>query len=109
MATGFVDRTTSSPSVADEHALYEVVNGERVELPSISIYANQVAGRIFVHLDAFLSKSPIGTPAMEALFILDAQADLRRRPDVAFVCGARWPLDREIPEERDWAVAPPGS
>jgi Uma2 family endonuclease len=40
------------------------------------------------------------------LFILDAQRNLRRRPDVAFVSADRWPLDREIPTTGDWDVVP---
>jgi Uma2 family endonuclease len=43
---------------------------------------------------------------MEMLFILDAQRNLRRRPDVAFVSANRWPLDREIPTTGDWAIVP---
>ena len=34
------------------------------------------------------------------------RCDLRRRPDVAFVSTARWPLDRLIPEAGDWEVVP---
>ena len=40
------------------------------------------------------------------LFILDAQRDLRRRPDVAFVSAARWPRQQELPETGDWDVVP---
>jgi len=43
---------------------------------------------------------------MEMLFILDAERNLRRRPDVAFVSADRWPLDREIPTTGDWAIVP---
>jgi Uma2 family endonuclease len=40
------------------------------------------------------------------LFILDAEHDLRRRPDVAFVSARRWPLERKIPLTGDWAIIP---
>jgi Uma2 family endonuclease len=43
---------------------------------------------------------------MEALLILDGEANLRRRPNVAFVGVDRWPLDREVPETGDWEVVP---
>jgi Uma2 family endonuclease len=43
---------------------------------------------------------------MEMLCILDAARDLRRRPDVAFVSAARWPLDATLPETGDWAMVP---
>jgi Uma2 family endonuclease len=47
-----------------------------------------------------------GTVVQEMLFILDADRDLRRRPDVAFVSADRWPLDRALPETGDWLVVP---
>jgi Uma2 family endonuclease len=43
---------------------------------------------------------------MEMLFILGTESDLRRRPDMAFVSAARWPLDRELPGTGDWDVVP---
>jgi Uma2 family endonuclease len=43
---------------------------------------------------------------MEALFILDPIKNLRRRPDVAFVSAAKWPLDRLLPETGDWEIVP---
>jgi Uma2 family endonuclease len=42
----------------------------------------------------------------EGLFLLDAEADLRRRPDVAFLSAERWALDRPVPQVGDWPVAP---
>jgi Uma2 family endonuclease len=38
--------------------------------------------------------------------VLDAEHNLRRRPDVAFVSTARWPLDRALPRTGDWDVVP---
>ena len=38
--------------------------------------------------------------------LVDAEHNLRRRPDVAFVSTARWPLDRALPETGDWEVVP---
>ena len=89
-----------------DEPLYEVVNGERVELPEMSIYANLIAGRVKQRLDEWTLQSPTGVPAMEALFILDSKKDLRRRPDVAWVSFEAWPSDREIPETGDWEVVP---
>ncbi len=107
MSTGFADPPTSTapPSVSEE-PLYEVVNGEKVELPPMGIYANLIASRIDFALRAFLQDHPLGTLVMEALLILDRKANLRRRPDVAFVAADRWPLDREVPETGDWDVVP---
>src|SRR5438445_9442273 len=89
-----------------EEALYEVVNGERMELPPMSAYASWITGRLDQRLGPFAETHALGTVVPEALFILDAERDLRRRPDLAFVSSQRWPLGREIPESGDWAVVP---
>jgi Uma2 family endonuclease len=89
----------------DNDALYEVVNGQRVELP-MSAYATWIATRLTYRLGPFAEAHALGTVVAEMLFILDEQADLRRRPDVAFVSAQRWPLEREIPETGDWILVP---
>src|SRR5919199_5205808 len=81
-----------------EEPLYEIVNGQRVELPPMSVYATWLATRLQNRLGPYVEDKGLGTPATEMLFILDAEHDLRRRPDVAFVSTARWPLDRALPE-----------
>ena len=93
------------PTVQDE-PLYEIVNGQRVELPPMSVYATWLATRLQNRLGPYVEDKGLGTPATEMLFILDAEHDLRRRPDVAFVSTARWPLDRALPETGDWDVVP---
>jgi Uma2 family endonuclease len=90
----------------DGEALYEVVNGQRVELPPISIYATWITSRLQNHLGPFAEEHRLGTVVTEALFILDPGHDLRRRPDVAFVSSRRWPLNQDIPETGDWEVIP---
>jgi Uma2 family endonuclease len=92
--------------VSDSDSLYEVVNGERVEQPEMSIQANLIAFRLATRLSDDVDRSQFGTVTMEALVILDAEANLRRRPDVCFVSAERWPLDREVPETGDWEVVP---
>lgn len=87
-------------------ALYEVVNGQRVEMPLIGIYALLLASELYLALGAFVKQHRLGRAVVEGLFILDAVADLRRRPDVAFVSAERWPLDKAVPETGDWAVVP---
>ena len=97
---------TPVPAGMTEEALYEVVNGERVELPPMSIFSTLVANQLFFHLAAYLREHQLGRAVIEALLILDREASLRRRPDVAFVSAERWSLDREIPETGDWDVIP---
>jgi len=89
-----------------DETLYEVVDGQRVDLPSMGVLSNLVALRLAVIISNYLSRNPVGTAAMETLVILDEETELRRRPDVAFVSAERWPLDRELPETGDWAVIP---
>jgi Uma2 family endonuclease len=90
----------------DSDALYEFVDGLRVELPPTSTFSNQIASRIDRRMAAAAANSAAGTVRMEDLFVLDAERELRRRPDVAFVSRFRWPLDREVPEEGDWRIVP---
>jgi Uma2 family endonuclease len=106
----------ASPSLlASEHEhvlaiqdelLYEVVNGQRVELPPTSAYATWLASRLQNRLGPYAEDKGLGTPVTEMLFVLDAERDLRRRPDVAFVSTARWPLDRASPMTGDWDMVP---
>lgn len=90
----------------DEEPLYEVVNGQQVDLPPMSAYATWIASRLDHQLGPFAEEHGLGTVVTEMLFVLDAEQNLRRRPDVAFVSAKRWPLHRELPESGDWDVVP---
>ena len=91
---------------ADEEPLYEVVNGQHVELPPMSVLAAWIASRLTCRLGTFADEHGLGTVVSETLFILDTEQDLRRRPDVAFVSAEQWPLSREFPESGDWEIVP---
>ncbi len=107
MSTAIIAAAAPATSpLANGDNLYEILNGQRLELPPMSIMAVLIAGKTYYQLCAFLEQNHLGRAVMEGLFILDADKDLRRRPDVAFVSGQRWPLDREIPAEGDWLVVP---
>jgi Uma2 family endonuclease len=92
-------------AVQDE-PLYEIVNGQRVDLPPMSAYSTWLASRLHGRLWPYAEDKGLGTSVTEMLFVLDAEHNLRRRPDVAFVSTARWPLDRALPETGDWDVVP---
>ena len=94
-----------APLVQDEH-LYEIVDGRRVDVPPMSVYTTWLASRLQSRLGPYVEEHGLGTCVMEMLFILDAERNLRRRPDVAFVSAERWPLDREIPTTGDWDIVP---
>jgi len=92
-------------AVQDE-PLYEIVNGQRVELPPMSAYATWIASCFHGQLWSYVREKGLGMAVTEMLFVLDAEHNLRRRPDVAFVSTARWPLDRALSMTGDWEVVP---
>lgn len=107
MATDLATRVRERRAPPDNvDALYEVVNGIRIELPPMSTWSNLIASRIYLRMAPAASEQRLGTACMENLFVLDPETDLRRRPDVAFVSAERWSLDREVPESGDWEVVP---
>jgi Uma2 family endonuclease len=92
--------------LVQDEPLYEIVDGQRVDVPPMSVYTTWLASRLHGRLWPYIEEHGLGTCVMEMLFILDAQRNLRRRPDVAFVSADRWPLDREIPTTGDWDIVP---
>jgi Uma2 family endonuclease len=92
--------------LVQDEPLYEIVDGQRVDLPPMSVYTTWLASRLHGRLWPYVEEHGLGTCVMGMLFILDAERNLRRRPDVAFVSADRWPLDREIPTTGDWAIVP---
>src|SRR5262249_40182110 len=59
-----------------------------------------------LRLGLYAEDKGLGVSVSEMLFVLDAEHNLRRRPDVAFVSTVRWSLDRALPETGDWEVVP---
>lgn len=107
MATVLETAGAKAPdSIRDPEPLYEIINGIRVDLPPMSIYANLIAKRLLRRIDPLVEDAALGTATMEALLVLDESADLKRRPDVTFVSAERWPLEREIPAVGEWVVVP---
>jgi Uma2 family endonuclease len=98
--------TPNRNGIAVDDSLYEIVDGIRVELPAMSFLAIWVASCLNGFLWPFVEKNKLGRAITEAIFILDAKKDIRRRPDVAFVSAQTWPLDRPIPSVGDLPVAP---
>ena len=85
-------------------ALYEVVNGERVEL-AVGAYEIDIAAELLGYLRPFARTRKLGRAVAEMLFLL-AAVGTKRRPDVAFVSYARWPRERRIPPGDTWDVVP---
>jgi Uma2 family endonuclease len=89
----------------DDEPLYEVVDGQRVELPPMGAYQTQIASALLDHLQHFARTKRLGHAQAEMLFELAAVAR-ERRPDVSFVSYARWPRGQRVPATAAWAVTP---
>lgn len=107
MATATATPTSVEPETPHppREKLYEILYGRIVEKP-MSALAAWIATRLATRLDRFTQEHRLGNIVSEMLFILHAKRNLRRRPDVAFVSVERWPLDKLLPFDEDWAVSP---
>jgi Uma2 family endonuclease len=98
-----VSTVLDTPSNAPSHPvlpdLFEVVNGEIVELPNMSFYACLVANRLNLEMGIHLKTNDVGQSGVELLYRLPSTEDetLSRRPDVSYVSYERWPRTRPIP------------
>lgn len=93
-------------ALSEPDALYEIVDGQIVEVPGMSVYASVIARRLMEAIRAAARPARLGAAMIETMFILDAEKNLRRRPDVAFVSTERWPFARPLPTEGDFEVVP---
>jgi Uma2 family endonuclease len=90
----------------DDEPLFEIIDGQRVELPPMSVLASFVASLLVGELNAFAKSKALGRAVMEILFKLPS-LNGNRRPDVGFVSFGRWPKDRSMPAEGNaWDVVP---
>ncbi len=94
------------PFLSYPDALYEVVDGQVVEIPPMGFYAATVASSLIADLVLYLRNNPMGRLTTEGTYILDPVRDIRRRPDAAYVSYERWPRDRPTPHKGDAPIAP---
>lgn len=94
----------SELEIADEEKIslpeyYEVIDGEIVEVPPMSDYANAVANRLKRAVDRYLDANDIGETGVELLFHIPQRNDKgrNRRPDWAYISYERWAKDRPFP------------
>ena len=83
-----------------EEPLYEVVNGQKVELPPMGAFETSLSYVLSVFVNDFAQKQRLGKVVTEMLFRLAASPKLERRPDIAFVSYARWPRGRRVHRTR---------
>ncbi len=89
----------------DDVERYEVIDGVRVEHEPMGAFETVLASWLCYLINGFAVDKKLGIAVSEVLFILDANRNLRRRPDVAFVPYARWPASA-ITRESAWNVVP---
>jgi Uma2 family endonuclease len=96
------------PMETDE-ALYELVDGKRVEMPAMSILATMVASELVTELNAFAKPKRLGKAFGELLIRLPLAEDQSRdrRPDVSFFIYSHLP-DEFIQDLSDnaWEMIP---
>jgi Uma2 family endonuclease len=96
--------TSMTPAAAlNGDILYEVVNGEFVEIEHMGVYETWIAS---VLIQKLLSPTAYGRVVMETLFDFTRTVGNRRRPDLAFVSFDRWPREKQVPRSEAWEVAP---
>jgi Uma2 family endonuclease len=97
--------TSMTSAALDGDILYEVINGEIVELAPMGIYETWIASLLTVQLQNFVAKK-YGRSVMEPLFDFTRTLGRKRRPDVAFVSYDRWPREKQVPRTEAWDVVP---
>ena len=85
--------------------LYEVVDGQVVELAPMGAYEIWIASVLLMYLQTFARQHQLGRAVQEMLFDLTT-VQRQRRPDVAFVTYDRWPRQRRVPRTAASEVVP---
>ena len=85
--------------------LYELVDGQVVE-KTMDASEVGIANLLVQFLGSFVLSQRLGRAFSEMLFRIDQAKDLQRRPDVAFVSVARWPLRKRVHEGAAWDLVP---
>jgi Uma2 family endonuclease len=95
-------------AASDNDALYEEIDGRRVEMPPMSTLSAKVMSRLIRLAGPYADAHGLGEFFGEILFQLPLAGRTRnRRPDVAFVSYERWPKERaDHPTENAWPVVP---
>jgi Uma2 family endonuclease len=96
-----------SPARGQDEPLFEIIDGQRVDLPPMSILATRVAARLFAHLANFVFANPLGEALADVLVRLPLPVDRNRRPDLAFVSAQRIAQAPPQPgSDNAWDVVP---
>ncbi len=103
--SGAIAPLSARSTVISDDILYEVVNGEIME-KMVGAYELDIATLLVEFLAPFVRAHRLGRVFGEMIFRIDQAKDLQRRPDVAFVSHARWPVHRKAPKVAVWDMVP---
>lgn len=92
------------PSSSD--ILFEVIDGVVVECPPMGSLEIDLANFLAQQLTLHAVPRGSGQAFVEPLFRLERRSRNRRRPDVAFVSAAKWPVGKRVPRANAWEMAP---
>lgn len=107
MSSATVLAPIKNKQATDDEPLYEIIDGQRVELPPMSYFGGLTGTKLTVKMGIFLETADLGHLAAETLFHLALPRDRNRRPDIAFVSYLRWAKDRQKDKnENAWKVVP---
>ena len=83
----------------DDEKFFEIVDGERVQMPVMSVLACRTTGKVLHAVETFAQEHEIGLTLLHSLFLLPLPDDptRARRPDVALLTYTRWPRTRPLP------------
>ena len=86
--------------------LYEVVDGQIVELPPMEAHESELTFSLAFAIEQFVAARRLSKIVVELLFRIDVVRNLKRRPDIAFVSAARWPFGKRVPKGEAWEMVP---
>ena len=103
--TPMVDQNELTAVPAGEEQLYEIVDGEPREIAGMGAFETVLAWTLSHFMGRYALENKLGWVVTEALFVLDSEAKLQRRPDVAYVSYSRW-SEPTVPRSNAWNVVP---
>ena len=95
-----------SVMTADLPDLYEIIDGEIVECPPMSVDAIACANEIMFAVTNYGIAKNLGKAYTEMLIRMPTPIDRDRRPDVIFVTFEKWPKGMRYPSDRSWEITP---
>jgi Uma2 family endonuclease len=95
------------PRLRDDESFFEIIDGQRMEIPPMSAFACLLANHLARELNFHARPLNVGQAVVEILFHLALPVDRNRRPDVAFVSFENWPKGQPLdPLANAWDVVP---